>query len=192
MHTTVGSVVLSVLPIFDERSAGPAQAAGVITAGDWHVLHTKSRQEKILCEDLAALSIPHYLPLVRSVRYYGKRKAVVEEPLFPGYVFLRGTLDQAYLADRTRRVAHIIKVSDQQQIEWELRNLSLALTNTAALSAYPFLKEGVRVEVRSGPFRGLQGVIDGRSKNNRLILQVNTLGRGVSLEIDGALLEPIK
>jgi transcription antitermination factor NusG len=163
-----------------------------MSAGDWHVLHTKSRQEKILCEDLATLSIPYYLPLVRAVRYYGKRKAVVEEPLFPGYVFLRGTIDQAYQADRTRRVAHIIKVSDQQQIEWELRNLSLALTNTSSLSAYPFLKEGVRVEVRSGPFRGLQGVIDGRSKNDRLILQVNTLGRGVSLEIDGALLEPLQ
>ncbi len=162
-----------------------------VASGDWHVLHTKSRQEKVLSEDLAALSIAHFLPLVRSVRYYGKRKAVVDEPLFPGYIFLRGSIEQAYIADRTRRVAHIIKVADQQLIDWELRNLSMALANTAALMAYPFLKEGVRVEVRSGPFRGLQGVIDGRSKNDRLLLQVNTLGRGVSLEIDGSLLEPI-
>jgi transcription antitermination factor NusG len=47
------------------------------------------------------------------------------------------------------------------------------------------------VEVRAGPFRGLQGVIDSRSKLNRLILQIDMLGRAVSLEIDAALLEPV-
>jgi transcription antitermination factor NusG len=53
------------------------------------------------------------------------------------------------------------------------------------------LKKGVRVEVRSGPFRGLQGVIEGRASANRLILQVDLLGRAVSLEIDPTLLDPI-
>jgi len=161
-------------------------------AGKWMVIHTKSRQEKILAADLDVLSVAHYLPLVRSIQYYGNRKVAVEKPLFPGYLFLRGSLDQAYQADRTKRVAHIIQVSDQKQIDWELRNLFLALTQMAPLQAYPFLKAGMRVEVRSGPFRGLQGVIDERSKNDRLILQVNTLGRAVSLEIDGSLLEPIQ
>jgi transcription antitermination factor NusG len=49
----------------------------------------------------------------------------------------------------------------------------------------------LRVEVRSGPFRGLQGVIEEVGRNDRLILQVQTLGRAVCLEIDGALLDPL-
>src|SRR5439155_10333768 len=82
--------------------------------GLWYVLHTKSRQEKILADELAARRVEHYLPLIKRPRFYGKRKAVVEEPLFPGYVFLFGDLDHAYVADRTKRVANIITVADQR------------------------------------------------------------------------------
>jgi len=159
--------------------------------GNWHVLHTKSRQEKIVAADLAAMGIAYYLPLVKQVRYYGRRKAKVALPLFPGYVFLRGSLDQVYAADRTKRIANIISVNAQEQLDWELRNLHLALSKDAALTPFPFLRKGVRVEVRSGPFRGLQGIIEGRAAENRLILQVDMLGRAVSLEIDGALLDPV-
>jgi transcription termination/antitermination protein NusG len=171
-----------------EEAAKPLLADVV---GQWVVLHTKSRQEKILADDLKVLGIACFLPLIKQVRFYGNRKAMVETPLFPGYVFLRGTMDQAYEADRTKRVARIITVADQKQIEWELGNLHLALSGGAPLEPYPYLKKGVRVEVRSGPFRGLQGVIEDRLNAQRLILQVDMLGRAVSLEIDGALLEPI-
>jgi transcription antitermination factor NusG len=159
--------------------------------GNWHVLHTKSRQEKVVAADLAAMGIGHYLPLVKQVRYYGRRKAKVAMPLFPGYVFLRGNLDQVYAADRTKRIANIIAVNAQEQLDWELRNLFLALSKDAELTPFTYLKKGVRVEVRSGPFRGLQGIIEGRGTANRLVLQVDLLGRAVSLEIEGALLDPI-
>jgi transcription antitermination factor NusG len=160
--------------------------------GVWHVLHTKSRQEKAVADDLLALGIGHFLPLVRQVKYYGNRKAVVQAPLFPGYVFLRGDLDAAYKADRTKRIASIIKVNDQGKLDWELKNLHLALVKEAPLLAFPHLKKGLRVEVRAGPFRGLQGIIEDRTANQRLILQVDMLGRAVSLEIDGTLLELIE
>ena len=159
--------------------------------GLWYVLHTKSRQEKILADELAARRVEHYLPLIKRPRFYGKRKAVVEEPLFPGYVFLFGDLDHAYVADRTKRVANIITVADQRQLEWELNNIRLALSQAAPLDPYPHLTRGVRVEVRSGPFQGLQGIIEDKGKDSRLILQVDVLGRAVSLEIDGALLDPV-
>ena len=159
--------------------------------GLWYVLHTKSRQEKILAGELAARSVEHFLPLVKRPRFYGNRKVTVEEPLFPGYVFLFGDIEQAYAADRTKRVANIIPVTDQHKIEWELRNIRLALSQDAPLDPYPHLTKGVRVEVRSGPFQGLQGVIEEKGKDARLILQVDVLGRAVSLEIHGALLEPL-
>ena len=160
--------------------------------GVWFVLHTRSRQEKALADELAARRVEHFLPLVKRPRFYGSRKVVVEEPLFPGYVFLFGEKEQAYLADRTKRVANIIPVTDQRRLEWELKNIRLALEHDAPLDPYPHLTKGVRVEVRSGPFQGLQGVIEDKGKDSRLILQVDVLGRAVSLEIHGALLEPIQ
>jgi transcription antitermination factor NusG len=179
-----------------DPSPEPAESAAILTRssqphGSWHVLHTMSRQEKSLSRDLQARNVPHYLPLVRQVRYYGKRKAVVEEPLFPGYVFLLGSLEEAYVADRTKRVANIIKVSDQDRIEWELRNLQLALGRNATLNPFPHLRKGVRVHIRSGPFQGIEGLIEDRTRNDRVLLQVDVLGRAVGLEVDGALLDVI-
>jgi transcription termination/antitermination protein NusG len=160
-------------------------------AARWHVLHVRSRQEKALCGDLAIRGIRYYLPLVRQARFYGHRKADVQLPLFSGYVFLLGTVEQAYNADRTGRVAKIIPVFNQEKMDWELANLQLAMHRQPTLTPYPFLRAGVQVEVRSGPFRGVQGIVEGRAKECRLILQVTTLGKAVSLEIDASLVDPV-
>jgi transcription antitermination factor NusG len=157
----------------------------------WHVLHTSSRQEKVLAETLSAMGVAHFLPLVQQTRYYGKRKATIEAPLFAGYVFVLCELDQVYQADRTGRVARIIPVPDQEQLDEELRNLYLALSKNAELDRYPMFKTGVRVEVRSGPFRGLHGVIEDRSRGDRLYLKVEMLGTAARMQIDAALLDPI-
>ena len=176
--------------VLEQHSTEP----GILRAGGmarWHVLHVKSRQEKALSTDLSIRGIHHYLPLVRQARFYGHRKSDVQLPLFSGYVFLLGTMEQAYSADRTGRVARIIPVFDQGKIDWELANLQLAMLREPALTPYQFLKTGDRVEIRSGPFKGVQGIIEGRAKECRLILQVTTLGTAVSLDIDASLVYPV-
>jgi len=172
---------------FQEQA--PAVSAFQASRGDWFLLHTKSRQEKALGEFLIQSAIPFFLPLVRHVRHYGHRKEVVDAPLFPGYVFLRGSRDEAFEADRTKRVVRIITVADQLQLTNELRAIALSLAGNVPLDPFPFLRQGQRVRVRSGPMAGACGMIDRRSKNNRIILQVTALGSAVALEIDAALLD---
>src|SRR3954467_9357287 len=92
-----------------------------------HVLQTRSRQEKALAETLDSQGIRNFLPLVRVNRVHRGRRAEVDFPLFPGYIFLQGTLDDVYTADRTKRVARIISVFDQERIAEELRNVELAI-----------------------------------------------------------------
>jgi len=177
---------------FSEDAAIPGRSVTVSEPGYWTVLQVKSRQEKALANDLRVREIQHYLPLVRRVQAHGGRRITLELPLFPGYLFLAGTLDDVYTADRTRRVANIIPVYDQKQLDWELTNLRIALEGAASPDPYPFLKKGVRVEVRSGPFRGLEGLIEDRAGATRLILQIAILGRAVSIEIDGSQLEVVE
>ncbi len=157
----------------------------------WYVLHTKSREEKVVAETLARLHIRHVLPLVRKNAYYGRRKVESELPLFPSYVFMHGELDEVYTADRTRRIANIIHVSDEQRLERELASLELALANANTFDPFPYLAKGVAVVVRSGPLQGVRGLIEDRVKRNRLILQVDILGRATSMEVDGALLDVV-
>ena len=171
----------------------PSTAAPTLpSAGEWFVLHSRPRQEKVLAADLGAMGVSCFLPTLKAVRFYGKRKRSVQLPMFSGYLFLRGTREQAYLADRTKRVAQIIDVPDQERLDSELRQIHMALSMQAPLDPYPFLKEGVAVVVRSGPFQGLEGLVEKRMSETRLILQIETLGQATSLEIDASLLEPIE
>ena len=160
-------------------------------SGLWFLLRTRSRQEKIIANDLAARGVSHYLPLMTSTRYYGNRKARVELPLFPGYVFLRGAADDAFAADRAGRLAQIIPIRNQSRVNEELKNICFALASKAPLMQFPYLQKGVHVEVRCGPMRGLRGIIEDYAKRNRLILQVEILGRAVSLEVDADVLDVI-
>jgi transcription antitermination factor NusG len=169
----------------------PASAFPFTAPGDWFVLHTRSRQEKALAEELDARHLHYFLPLRKEIRYHGKRKCVVQAALFSNYLFLKGSREDAFLASRTKRVANIIPVPDQHRIQSELANIHLALLQDAPFTLYPSLVKGLRVEVRAGPFRGLQGIIEDRTKANRLILQFETLGRAVAFEIDASLLDVI-
>ena len=159
------------------------------SCGDWFVLRTKSRQEKILAKDLTAQGIGSFLPLVTTERLYAGQRFHVELPLFPGYLFLRGSVDDAYYADRTKRIAQIIRVNDQKKLDDELLSLATVLNSSQHLDPYPFLKTGVRVEIRFGPLQGVRGVIEDRTRKHRVILQVDALGQAVSLEVDAAIVD---
>lgn len=160
--------------------------------GPWVVLHTRSRQEKALAEDLTTLGIPYFLPLLNSVRFYNGRKAKVRVPMFPSYLFLRGEMEQAYEAEKTRRVVSIIKVPDPAKLSWELQNLALALVGNATLDPYPGVVKGVRVEVVAGPFMGMQGIVTQRSELGRVHLQVAMLGGGVVMELDTSVVKLVE
>ena len=58
---------------------------------NWWLIYTKSRQEKVLAQQLFAQEVPFYLPVIRrrSLSRGRVRNAIV--PLFPGYLFLYGT-----------------------------------------------------------------------------------------------------
>ncbi len=117
----------------DRVDARLSIATGIVEeapASRWHVLQTKSRQEKALAEGLTNRGIKCFCPWAQVNRVYGSRKAKVDLPLFPGYLFLRGTLEEVYLADRTKRVARVIPVFDQARLSDELKNVELALRGT--------------------------------------------------------------
>lgn len=157
----------------------------------WHVVHTKSRQEKALSELLQASGVESFLPLVRKVRHYGHRRRVVEAPLFPSYLFLWGTPEATYIATGTKRAAGVVRVPDQLRLDRELQQIRLALEGDAELDPYPFLEKGRPVRVTGGPLRGVEGLIEDRRSPHRLILQIYTLGRATALEIDPSLVEPL-
>lgn len=166
----------------------PYQQSFNVTA-KWYVMHTKSRQEKALAQSMDAMGVTYFLPLISQLRSHAGRRVRVQMPLFSGYIFVHGSCEDAYACDRTRRVAQIIDIHDQQQFENEINNIRLALAGSISIDPYPLLREGVPVRVRSGPLQGMVGRVESRTKLNRLILKIEVLGQACSLEIDSAILD---
>lgn len=162
------------------------------SVGAWFVIKTRSRHEKILSRDLRARGVAHFLPLIRVARSYAGRNALVESPLFAGHLFVRGGAEDAESAEGNRRIAEVVHVSDQDRLDGELRNLQLALNVDTPLNPFPFLSQGVRIEVRGGPLRGLQGVVESADRRDRIILAVQVLGQAVSVEVDPSLVEVLE
>jgi len=157
----------------------------------WSVLHVKARQEKVVADVLEEVGVPHFVPLTKQVRFYGHRRRTTYAVLFPSYVFIRGTVEETHLAISTKRVARVIPVFDQEQIDRDIRYIRDVLHMEGSLEACPYLQNGTRVRVVSGPFKGVEGLVEERLKCDRLTLQVQTLGRAASLEIDASLLERV-
>lgn len=162
-----------------------------IRSGVWIALRTKSRQEKAVARCAAALGIHYYLPLIQRGTIIRGRKLVSQVPVFPGYVFLNGQLDDAYEPALAPRVCQIIAIRDQARFVGEIAQVQRALESPLPVELYPFAVCGRRCRVARGPLEGVEGVVLERKKGSRLILQVDIIGQAVALEIDADMLEAV-
>lgn len=159
----------------------------------WCVVHTRPRNEKALAGELERLSIPFYLPLHQRTtrsRSTGRRHQSIV-PVFSGYLFVRATPDQRYRALRTQRIVNLIEVADQVRLVRELRQIEKVLQSPSAFQWHKRLQAGDWVRVIAGTLMGLEGVVYKRLTKSRVVLNVNTLGQSISVEIPEDLLETI-
>lgn len=155
----------------------------------WWVLHTRSRHEKAVASALERHRVRHYLPLVRMRRTHGRRRVNVDLPLFPGYLFVRGDASACETAWRTNKVAQILRVEDQNRIHRELESIHCVVESGEQVDLYPALREGRRCRIKSGPLRGVEGVVLKARKGWRMYVAATVLHQSVTIEIDAAALE---
>ena len=158
-------------------------------AGQWWVVHTRSRNEKALAHDLIHRNISYFLPMSWKVRRRSRRTIRSFLPLFSGYLFFCGQENQRIELLRTNRVANIIEVKDQQTLLNELEQIDQALRAGAPLTPHKYIKAGQRCRVIAGPLIGLEGIVVRTKSATRLVLQIDILGQAASVEIDIDMIE---
>jgi transcription antitermination factor NusG len=157
----------------------------------WWLLHTRSRQEKKVAEQLAAQDVPHFLPVVQRKSLSRGRARSAEIPLFPSYLFLCGTEEDRIRALQTNRICAIEKVSDGEQLKADLLRIAKLISLDAPLTPEASLVAGQRVRVKSGLFAGYEGTVLKRCGKTRLFIAVKYMQMGASMEIQDYLLDPI-
>jgi transcriptional antiterminator RfaH len=148
------------------------------------VAHVKSRQEKALARHLQPLGIPYYLPQREQKIRRAGRKFVSYLPLFPGYLFFRGTDDDRYAAHRSKLVAQVIDVVDQPLLDTELGRLRMLQESGLPLVSHPYIEPGTAVSITDGPFRGYEGIVLRTKGQVRIVFSISMLRTSFTVELD--------
>lgn len=159
----------------------------------WWVLYTKSRQEKALARYLSAMCIPYYLPLYEKHSLIRGRRFTSWMPLFSGYVFLFGDRAERVTALESNRIARTIDVTSSRQAELgnDLLGIQRLIESGVPLSMESQIQPGRRVRVKNGRLAGLEGTVTKRRGRSRLLIAVNYLQQGASVEISDFCVETI-
>jgi transcription antitermination factor NusG len=157
----------------------------------WWALYTKARQEKALSRDLLAFEVPFYLPLVKKSWASRGRMVSSYNPLFPGYVFLYGSEQERVRSLMTNRISRVLTIEDPAALLYDLRQLRQLIASNAPLTVESRLAPGNRVRVRRGPLAGLEGTVLTRRGKTRLLVSVDFIQQGASVEVDDFVLEPL-
>ena len=162
----------------------------------WHVLWTHSHCEQMVSDQLSARGFHPFLPQIDVWSVRAGRRRLIRAPMFPGYLFLNDALDKGGHGEvrKARGLARILGEGwDRLAVvpEAEVAAIRRLAGSRVPAFAHPYLREGRRVRIVSGPLADVEGIlVRSRPEKGLLVLSVHLLQRSVAVEVDGAQVVP--
>ena len=144
-------------------------------------------------DQLTERNLEAFLPTVPRWSRWKDRKKKIDWPLFPGYCFARiepgarlSVLTCAGVVSIVSFDGELVPVPDS-----EIESIRTLVTSALPYDPCPMLKTGTPVEVTHGPLKGVIGKLQRKGPHARLVLSVDLIGRGVSVQVDAADVKPL-
>lgn len=155
----------------------------------WYVLYTMPQHEKKVAAYLEEKGIEHYLPLIKRKRQWSDRVKIIDFPLFPGYIFVRFDWSAQHTdVFRHHGILNVVRHEGSPAVieDDEFHRLKALIVHAKDVQTDPerHLPPGQKIEIRTGPFKGLSGVVARVKNKSRLFVRVAALDRVISAEID--------
>ena len=170
-----------------EPIAAPALRAW--TQPQWFAVWTRSRHEQMVRDQLQRKQVESFLPTITRWSRWKDRKKKIDWPLFPGYCFVRFDPVDTLPILKCVGVVKIVSFEGRPAPipDYELDSIRLLVDSTLQFDPCPLIHEGMMVEVVHGPLRGVIGrLVRKDAPKARLVLSVDLIGQGVSVEVDAA------
>lgn len=153
---------------------------------EWMVAYTRPRCEKKLNLFCEKFGFESKLPTYPSVRKYARKVVTFHKPLFPGYLFLRISPILKQEIFQSDFVARVISAKDQDLFRRQLDDVLFAIDQGFSIQPAPEIVEGVKVRIKSGPLRGVEGYVQERKGFFQAILRIDFIREAamVTLNID--------
>jgi len=154
----------------------------------WYAVRTKPNQEQIVAQGLRARGFEEFFPSYEARRQWTDRVKVIRLPLFDGYIFAKFDSSKLVPIKSTPGVVQIVWGHISAEEMGAVRKL---VASNLTASPCPYLKEGMKVRVRSGPMKGVEGVLTQVKNRYLLVLSVHLLQRSVQIEVDAESVEAL-
>ncbi len=152
----------------------------------WYAVYARSRAEKKAAKELLCQNIEHYLPLVKRLKQWSDRKKWVEEPLFRSYIFVCINQKDYYKVLQNPHLVRYITFEGkavpipEQQIN--AIRVFLEEEEPEEIDNIEWLK-GKQVEVMSGNLTGLTGELIEVNGKHKVKVQIDVIGKSISIYI---------
>ncbi len=157
----------------------------------WYVAYTKARHEKKVAAHLEMKQVEVFLPLYKTTHLWNKRRAVLNLPLFPGYVFVRTSLQDRL---RVLEAPSLIQLVGSRGMpialpDAEVEQLRACLSFGLTAEPVPYIHSGDVVRIIHGPLEGWKGKVIRRDGETRFVLSVDLIMRSVAVRVEASWLE---
>jgi transcriptional antiterminator NusG len=182
----------SVLHSPADSLTGISPLATAVETATWLAVWTRSRHEAAVYDQLVSKGIEAFLPTIPKWSRWKDRKKRIEWPLFPGYCFARVNPHATLPVLTCSGVVTIISFEGRPAPipAEEIDAVRTLVLSELQYDSCPLIREGMKVEVVSGPLAGVVGKLVRKGAHARLVLAVDLIGQGVSVEVDAADVRP--
>ena len=158
----------------------------------WYALWTRSRHEAVVRQELERIQIEAFLPTITKWSRWKDRKKKIDWPLFPGYCFARFDMHSRLAVLNRTGVVNIVSFNAEAAPipDVEIASLRQLIETELQYDPCPMIHEGMTVEVVHGPLQGVVGRLIRKGPHARLVLSVELINQGVSVEVDAADVKP--
>jgi len=162
----------------------------------WYLIHTKPRQEKTALQNLERQGYECYLPILFAKKIKNAGLNVVEEPLFPRYLFIRlgqhGAAKSWLPIRSTKGVSRLVCFgTEPAQVNDALVSLLRCHEMAQHQNPVSLFKQGEALAICTGPFAGIEGVFDAMQGERRAMILIDFLSRPVKVCVDAAGLRSV-
>ena len=155
---------------------------------NWYLIHTKPRQEQRALINLAQQGYQCYLPMITLEKLGRGRLNLVEEPLFPRYLFI--CLDNSRHGQNWAPIRSTIGVSGMVTFGSTPAKIDAGLiaflhNQQEVLNETPerLFQKGEVLLVSDGPFSGLEAIYQMPSGDNRAMILIEFMGKSAQMQI---------
>lgn len=183
---TSSSVLISTDPASGHCLVGDTRPA-------WYAAYTWANHEKRVADQFVQRNVEHFLPTFETVRHWKDRKVRIQQPLFPGYIFVRLALRERLKVLQVPSVVRLISFNGYPAAlpSQEIETLRNSVLPEMGVAPHPYLKEGRKVRIVRGPLCGAEGILVRKKNAFRFVLLIDLIMRAVSVEVDAADIQAI-